>query len=66
MAMFESYSQFRTQPPDVLRETLTGLIRDIRAVLVAEMQNDMKLVKVFAIVDSVAPPPPAAPSRQAG
>jgi len=64
--MLESCARFQTLAPDALADILITLITDIRAVLVAEMQNDAKLVKVFAIVDAAAPPPPPGTPWQAG
>jgi hypothetical protein len=57
--MLESCERFQTQTPDALADVLTGLITGIRRVLMAEMTNAAKLTEVFALVDSVAPPPPA-------
>ena len=65
--MFESYAQFRTQTPEVLRDTLTVLIADIRRVLVhMELGNSAKLTAVTGLIDRAAaiPPPPPATSPQ--
>jgi hypothetical protein len=58
--MLESYTWFETQTPDALAKALTGLIRDIRHVLVhPDLRLDQKILAVFALVDAAAPPPPA-------
>jgi len=56
--MLESCAYLQLQPPAALADILTELITDIRRVLVAEMQNDAKLARIFTIVDAAAPPPP--------
>jgi hypothetical protein len=65
--MLESTASLRLQPPDALADVLTGLITDIRHVLVhPDLRHDQKILAVHALLNAAAPPPPPAPSLQAG
>jgi len=65
--MFETCQHFQTMSAPDLADLLTGLIKDIRRVLVhPDLRLDQKLLAVCALVDAAAPPPPPDCSLLAG
>lgn len=56
--MLESCDRFYAQTPEALAGVLTGLIAGIRKILVhPDMRSDQKVIALFELVDTVAPPP---------
>jgi hypothetical protein len=61
MNMLESCAWFYHEPSEVLADVLTQLVTDIRRVLAhPEMSHYAKVLAMFEVVDTVAPPPPPA------